>query len=95
MFLPGHDLPVEARDLAPGLSRLRRLVAEAGADPLRIALGFALSRPEAARVIVGVSSPRELRAILAAAVGVPPELDWAAFRAATPCPQARRICAAA
>jgi aryl-alcohol dehydrogenase-like predicted oxidoreductase len=95
MFLPGHDLPVEARDLAPGLSRLRRLVAEAGADPLRIALGFALSRPEAARVIVGVSSPQELRAILAAAVGVPPELDWAAFRAATPCPQARRICAAA
>jgi aryl-alcohol dehydrogenase-like predicted oxidoreductase len=95
MFLPGHDLPVEARDLAPGLSRLRRLVAEAGADPLRIALGFALSRPEAARVIVGVSSPRELRAILAAAVGAPPELDWAAFRAATPCPQARPVCAAA
>jgi aryl-alcohol dehydrogenase-like predicted oxidoreductase len=95
MFRPGHDLPQEARDLAPGLSRLRRLVAEAGADPLRIALGFALSRPEASRVIVGVSSPQELRAILAAAAGVLPELDWKAFQAATPCHQTQRSCAAA
>jgi aryl-alcohol dehydrogenase-like predicted oxidoreductase len=95
MFLPGHDLPTEARGLAPGLSRLRRLVAEAGADPLRIALGFALSRPEASRVIVGVSSPSELRAILAAATGIPPALDWEAFSAAVPCPLTRRSCAAA
>jgi len=95
MFRPGHDLPTEARGLAPGLSRLRRLVAEAGADPLRIALAFALSRPEAAQVIVGVSSPQELRAILAAAAGVLPDLDWDAFRAATPCPLTQRTCAAA
>jgi aryl-alcohol dehydrogenase-like predicted oxidoreductase len=100
MFRAGHDLPIEARGLAPGLSRLRRLVAEAGADPLRIALGFALSRPEAARVIVGVSSPSELRAILAAAGGVPPALDWPAldweaFSADVSCTQARRTCAAA
>jgi aryl-alcohol dehydrogenase-like predicted oxidoreductase len=94
MFLPGHDLPLEARGLAPGLSRMRRLVAEAGADPLRIALGFALSRPEAARVIVGVSSPQELRAILAAAAGALPALDWRAFSAAVPCPETRRSCAA-
>jgi aryl-alcohol dehydrogenase-like predicted oxidoreductase len=94
MFRPGHDLPVEARGLAPGLSRLRRLVAEAGADPLRIALGFALSRPEAARVIVGVSSPSELRAILAAAAGALPTLDWEAFSADVPCPQTRQSCAA-
>ncbi len=95
MFRPGHDLPIEARVLAPGLSRLRRRVAEAGADPLRIALAFALSRPEASRVIVGVSSPQELRAVLAAATGVLPELDWDAFRAATPCPLTQRTCAAA
>jgi len=95
MFLPGHDLPLEAHILATGLSRLRRLVAEAGADPLRIALAFALSRPEASRVIVGVSSPQELRAILAAAAGVLPALDWDAFRAATPCPLTQRSCAAA
>jgi aryl-alcohol dehydrogenase-like predicted oxidoreductase len=94
MFRPGHDLPVEARGLAPGLSRLRRLVAEAGADPLRIALGFALSRPEAARVIVGVSSPSELRAILAAAAGALPALAWEAFSADVPCPQTRQSCAA-
>jgi len=94
MFRPGHDLPLEASGLAAGLSRLRRLVAEAGADPLRIALAFALSRPEASRVIVGVSSPQELRAILAAAGGVLPELDWKAFRAATPCHETQR-CAAA
>ena len=95
MFLAGHDLPIEARGLAPGLSRLRRLIAEAGADPLRIALGFALSRPEAARVIVGVASPAQLRAILAAAVSAPPALDWDAFATAAPCPQPRLSCAAA
>jgi aryl-alcohol dehydrogenase-like predicted oxidoreductase len=89
MFLPDHALPLESRGLAPGLSRLRRLVAEAGADPLRIALGFALSRPEASRAIVGVASPSELRAILAAAAGAPPALDWDAFSAAVPCPQTR------
>jgi len=95
MFLPGHELPTEARSLAPGLSRLRRLIAEAGADPLRIALGFALTRPEASRVIVGVASPSELRAILAAAASVPPALDWEAFSTARPCAQIRRRCAAA
>jgi len=93
MFRPGHDLPIEARGLAAGLSRLRRLVAEAGADPLRIALGFALSRPEASRVIVGISSPQELRAILAAAAGLLPTLDWEAFSADISCPQTRS-CAA-
>jgi aryl-alcohol dehydrogenase-like predicted oxidoreductase len=95
MFLPGHELPTEARSLAPGLSRLRRLIAEAGADPLRIALGFALSRPEASRAIVGVASPAELRAILAAAASVPPALDWEAFSTALPCAQMRQRCAAA
>jgi aryl-alcohol dehydrogenase-like predicted oxidoreductase len=95
MFLPGHDLPTHARDLAPSLSRLRRLIAEAGADPLRIALGFALSRPEASRVIVGVASPAELRAILAATASAPPALDWEAFSTGLPCAQMSRRCAAA
>jgi len=94
MFRAGHDLPIESRGLAPGLSRLRRLVAEAGADPLRIALGFVLSRPEAARVIVGVASPSELRAILAAAAGHLPTLNWQAFSADVPCPETRQSCAA-
>jgi aryl-alcohol dehydrogenase-like predicted oxidoreductase len=95
MFLPGHDLPIDAQGLAPGLSRLRRLIAEAHADPLRIALGFALSRPEASRVIVGVASPAQLRAILAAAGSAPPALDWDAFATAVPCAQPRWRCAAA
>jgi len=94
IFRAGHDLPIEARGLAPGLSRLRRLVAEAGADPLRIALGFALSRPEASRVVVSVASPSELRAILAAAAGAPPMLDWDAFSTNMSCFETQRSCAA-
>ena len=53
--------------MSPHLSRLRRVLAEAGADPMQAALAFALSRPEAARVVVGVGSAAELRAVVRAA----------------------------
>ena len=81
---------------APQVSRLRRLLAEAGADPMQAALAFALGRPEAAKVIVGVNSPLELRAVLAAARAPAPALDWAALELdAPPCQlAARRRCAA-
>jgi aryl-alcohol dehydrogenase-like predicted oxidoreductase len=55
---------------------VRRLIAEGRSDPLQAALGWALSRPEATSVIVGVTSAAELQATLAAAASPPPELDW-------------------
>lgn len=76
LFLPGHDLPRGLAAAAPRLSRIRRQIAEAGADPLQAALAFALGRPEASAVIVGVASAAELRAILAAAAAPAPTLDW-------------------
>ncbi len=96
LFKPGHDLPDGLSALAPNLSRVRRAIAEAGADPLQAALAFALGRPEASAVIVGVSAPGELRAILAAAAVPAPQMDWAALAGEQPCLlQARRRCAAA
>jgi len=55
---------------------VRRMIAEGRSDPLQAALGFALSRPEATAVIVGVSTAAELQAVVAAAMSPPPDLDW-------------------
>jgi aryl-alcohol dehydrogenase-like predicted oxidoreductase len=79
LFHAGAPLPPAAAALAPRLSRLRRMIAEAGADPLQAALAFALGRTEAAFVIVGVASAAELRAVLAAAARGIPDLDWGAL----------------
>jgi aryl-alcohol dehydrogenase-like predicted oxidoreductase len=76
LFTPRYGLPAGLADAGPRLSRARRYIAEAGADPLQAALAFALSRPEAKRIIVGVASAAELRAILAAASAPLPKLDW-------------------
>jgi len=76
LFTPRDGLPAGLADAGPRLSRARRYIAEAGADPLQAALAFALSRPEAARIIVGAGSAAELRAILAAASAPLPKLDW-------------------
>jgi len=80
LFLPRAGLPEAMVRHGPRLSRIRRTIAEAGADPLHAALAFALSRPEASGVIVGVGTAAELRAVLAAAVLPPPPLDWSALR---------------
>lgn len=72
-------LPPQAAAAGPRLSRIRRMIAEAGADPLRAALAFALGREEASAVVVGVTSAAELRAIIAAAAAPSPDLDWARF----------------
>ncbi len=84
LFHSGAPVPATAAQFAPRLSRLRRMIAEAGADPLQAALAFALRRPEAAFVIVGVSSAPELRAVIAAAASGAPDLDWAALAGAGP-----------
>ena len=76
MFLPSDGLPPGLAEAGPRLSRIRREIAEAGADPLQAALAYALQLADASRVIVGVASQAELRAILAAAAVPAPELDW-------------------
>ncbi len=81
--------------LSPHVSRLRRLLAEAGADPMQAALAFALSRPQAAKVVVGVGSAAELRAVLKAATARGPALDWEALRAEAACAADRTRCKAA
>jgi len=79
LFLPRHGLPTVLAEAGPRLSRIRLMIAEAGADPLQAALAFALSRPEASAVVVGVTSAAELRAVLAAAAAPAPALDWTRF----------------
>jgi aryl-alcohol dehydrogenase-like predicted oxidoreductase len=76
LFLPPDRVPGPLKGAAARLSRVRRMIAEGRSDPLQAALGFALSRPEASSVIVGVTSAAELQAIVAAALSPPPELDW-------------------
>ncbi len=76
LFLPPDRVPGEFKLAASRLSRVRRMIAEGRSDPLQAALGFALSRPEASSVIVGVTSAAELSATVAAALSPPPELDW-------------------
>jgi aryl-alcohol dehydrogenase-like predicted oxidoreductase len=76
LFLPPDRVPAPLANAARGLSRVRRMIAEGKSDPLQAALGFALARPEATTVIVGVTTAAELQAVVAAAASPPPELDW-------------------
>ncbi len=73
---PPGRVPPELRAAQARLSRARRMIAEGRSDPLQAALGFALSRPEASAVIVGVATAAELGAVIAAAASPPPDLDW-------------------
>jgi aryl-alcohol dehydrogenase-like predicted oxidoreductase len=76
LFLPPDRAPNHMKSAASRISRARRLIAEGRSDPLQAALGFALSRPEASAVLVGVASAAELSAVIAAASSPPPDLDW-------------------
>ena len=79
LFMDLEALPPSLVHAGPRLSRIRRMLAEAGADPLQAALSFALDRPEASAVIVGVASAAELRAVIAASHQPSAGLDWAAL----------------
>jgi len=79
LFLPLDRMPAGMKSVTPVLSRVRRMIAEGRSDPLQAALGFALSRPEASAVIVGVATAAELSAVVAAAAKPPPDLDWNAM----------------
>jgi aryl-alcohol dehydrogenase-like predicted oxidoreductase len=72
-------LPEPLKAAGPRLSKIRRMVAEAGADLLQAALAFALQQSQASTVVVGVGSAAELRAVLAAAGAPPPALEWGAL----------------
>lgn len=76
LFLPPDRAPSHLKAAAGRISRARRLIAEGKSDPLQAALGFALTRPEAAHVLVGVTSAAEMSAVVAAAMSPPPDLDW-------------------
>ena len=76
LFLPPDRAPSHLKAAAGRISRARRLIAEGKSDPLQAALGFALTRPEASAVIVGVTSAAEMTAVVAAAMSPPPDLDW-------------------
>jgi aryl-alcohol dehydrogenase-like predicted oxidoreductase len=76
LFLPPDRAPSHLKAAAGRISRARRLIAEGRSDPLQAALGFALSRPEASAVLVGVSTAAEMSAVVAAAMSPPPDLDW-------------------
>lgn len=76
LFLPPDRTPSHLKAAAGRISRARRLIAEGRSDPLQAALGFALTRPEASAVLVGVTSAAEMSAVVAAAMSPPPDLDW-------------------
>jgi aryl-alcohol dehydrogenase-like predicted oxidoreductase len=76
LFLPPDRAPSHLKAAAGRISRARRLIAEGRSDPLQAALGFALSRPEASTVLVGVATAAEMSAVVAAASTPPPDLDW-------------------
>ncbi len=76
LFLPPDRAPSHLKAAAGRISRARRMIAEGKSDPLQAALGFALSRPEASAVLVGVTSAAEMSAVVAAAMSPPPDLDW-------------------
>jgi aryl-alcohol dehydrogenase-like predicted oxidoreductase len=76
LFLPPDRAPSHLKAAAGRISKARRLIAEGRSDPLQASLGFAMSRPEASSVLVGVSSAAEMSAVVAAAMSPPPDLDW-------------------
>jgi aryl-alcohol dehydrogenase-like predicted oxidoreductase len=83
LFLQGllflEELPANLAAAAPHLSRTRERLRAASTTPLAAALGFALSRPEIAFGLVGVTSAQELAEIIGALQSPLPDLDWASF----------------
>jgi len=80
LFLDADRLPPSLASAWPQLKQIRRQLAAAGADPLTAALHFALARPEASAVIVGVTARAELEALLEAAAAPSLDLDWPDLR---------------
>ena len=79
LFTTSDRLPENYRAFAPYLSRVRRRMAEARVDPMQAALTFGLNLEGVERVIVKVSSPAQLRAILAASYAPCADIDWSSM----------------
>jgi aryl-alcohol dehydrogenase-like predicted oxidoreductase len=71
-------LPDNLKGAVPHLTALHIRLAAAGTTPLAAALGFALTRPEIAVALVGVTALEELDDILTAVARPLPALDWQA-----------------
>lgn len=78
LLMAPDALPDHLKSAAPHLTSLRARLAEAETTPLAAALSFALSRPEIAVALVGVTGLDEFNAIMAAAAQPLPALDWQA-----------------
>jgi aryl-alcohol dehydrogenase-like predicted oxidoreductase len=76
LFLPREALPGNLSAIGPHLSRVRRIMAECGADPLHAALSYALNIDGVSLALVGVTSAAELRAIIAASERPSPRIAW-------------------
>ncbi|GJD47521.1 hypothetical protein OPKNFCMD_0229 [Methylobacterium crusticola] len=76
VFLAPERLPPALAHAGPALAARRD---RAGGDMLGAALHFGLALPEVARLVVGVTSLAEWRALAAAAAAPSPGLDWPAF----------------
>lgn len=79
LFVPREKLPANLIPVGPHLSRVRRMMAESGVDPLHAALSFALNIKGVTTAIVGVTSAAELRAIIAASESKAPRISWDAM----------------
>ncbi|MEL6316180.1 MAG: aldo/keto reductase [Pseudomonadota bacterium] len=79
VFMRPEDAPPKLAPIAPRLRQIQAAIAAAGVAPGAAALGFALSRPELARVIVGCASCAQLQEAAALAGRPPPALDWGAL----------------
>ncbi|MGZ3304248.1 MAG: aldo/keto reductase, partial [Asticcacaulis sp.] len=79
LFLPREALPANLSPIGPHMSRVRRIMAESGADPLHAALSYALNLQGVATVLVGVTSAAELRAIIAASERKVPRVPFDAL----------------
>lgn len=71
-------LPPHLAAYRDALARFRRLAAEHGVTPLRLALAAAEREPAIDRIVVGVQSRANLTEIIAAAADPPPTADLAA-----------------
>ena len=79
LFLPRESLPANLTAIGPHLSRVRRIMAECGADPLHAALSYALNLKGVSLAVVGVTSAAELRAIVAASERKAPKIHYEAM----------------
>lgn len=79
VFLDPGRLPTGLAHAGRSLAERAERIARAGASPLAAGLHFVLRRPEIGRIVVGVTSLSEWRAIAAAAAAPAPDLDWEAL----------------